>query len=127
VPRPPVPQVLSISIADDEILVSPEIISLPGRKPVNISQNKNAPMNQADQDAPAVVEVAISNLTSRNTRMILEGPVDTAQIMTPNGSGSFRKALPTGIYRVSSPASSGTTRFAVGRSRVSSNGDLPTP
>lgn len=126
-PRPPLPQVLSVSIADDEILVSPEIVSLPGRRPVNISQNADAPINQADQKAPAVVQFAISNLTSRNTRMVVEGPVDTAQVMTANGSGGFRKALPTGIYRISSPASSGTVRFAVGRSRVSSNSDLLTP
>jgi len=122
-----VPQVLSVSIADDEILVSPEVVSLPGRRPVNISQNENAPINQADRKAPAVVQFAISNLTSRNTRMIVEGPVEASQVMTAEGSGGFRKALPTGIYRISSPASSGTVRFAVGRSRVSSNGDLLTP
>lgn len=121
------PQNLSVSIADDEILVSPKIISLPGRRPVNISQNKNAPINQADQDAPALVQISISNLTSKDTEMVLEGPVDAEQEMTPNGSGSFRTALPTGIYRISSPASSGSMRFAVGRSRVSSNSDLLTP
>lgn len=118
---------VSVSIADDEILVSPEVLSLPGRKPVNISQNENAPINQADQEAPAIVQFAISNLTSKNTRMLVEGPVDATQVMTANGSGDFRRALPTGIYRISSPASSGTVRFAVGRSRVSSNGDLLTP
>ncbi len=126
-PRTPLPQVLSVSIADDEILVSPEIIGEPGRRPVNISQNESAPINQADQEAPALVEVAISNLTSQDTDMVIEGPVDVSQPMTGNGSGSFRQALPTGIYRISSPASSGSVRFAVGRSRVSSNGDLLTP
>lgn len=126
-PRAPLPQDLSVSIADDEILVSPKILSLPGRRPINISQNENAPINQADQDAAALVQVSISNLTSEDTEMVLEGPVDMEQEMTPNGSGSFRTALPTGIYRISSPASSGSMRFAVGRSRVSSNSDLLTP
>jgi len=126
-PRPPVPQVLSVSIADDEILVSPRVVSLPGRRPMNISQNEDTTINQADQDAPAVVQIAVSNLTSENTEMVLEGPYETKQPMTPNGSGGFRAALPTGIYRVSSPASSASMRFAVGRSRVSSNSDLLTP
>jgi len=126
-PRPPLAQVVSVSIGDEEITVSPKIVSLPGRDPVNISQNANAPINQADPDAPAVIQFAISNLTSRDTKMVLDGPVGAAEEMTPNGSGSFRKALPTGIYRVSSPASSGSMRFAVGKSRVSSNSDLLTP
>jgi hypothetical protein len=126
-PRPPIPQVLNVTIADDEILVSPEILNRPGHDPMNISQNEDAPVNQADQDAPAVVDVAISNLTSQDTEMVIEGPVEAEQSLTPSGSGSLRTALPTGIYRVSSPASSATKRFAVGRSRVSSNSDLLTP
>ena len=126
-PRPPVPQVLSVSIADDEILVSPKIISRPGERPINISQNADAPVNQGDKDSPAVVQVAISNLTSRDTDMVLEGPVDAEQPLTPNGSGGFRTALPTGVYRISSPASTGSVRFAVGPSRVSSSSDLLTP
>ena len=118
---------LNVSIADDEILVSPKILSEPGRRPVQISQNANAPENQADQDADAVVQVAISNLTSEDTDLVIEGPVDVEQSMTPNGSGSMRVALPTGVYRVSSPASSASMRFAVGRSRVSSSSDVLTP
>lgn len=118
---------LSISVADDEILVSPEIVGKPGEIPVNINQNQDSPINQADPDAPAVVSVAVSNLTNRDTRLVLEGPVDYSEELTARGSADFQQALPTGIYRLSSPASTATKRFAVGPSRVSSSGDLLTP
>ena len=94
---------------------------------MNISQNDDSPQNQADQKAPAVVAVTISNLTARKTELILEGPVDQTVPVTASGPGSFQRALPTGIYRLSSPASSGTARFAVGPSRVSASSDLLTP
>ncbi|MGK2932976.1 MAG: hypothetical protein ACSLFD_09460 [Solirubrobacterales bacterium] len=126
-PRPPVPPVLSVSIADDAIEVSPRALGVPGRVPVNITQNRNATFNQANPKAPLVAQVAISNLTNRNTRMIIEGPVDRSERLTSSGSGSFQASLPTGTYRISSPASSATARFAVGPSRVSASGDLLTP
>jgi len=126
-PRPPVPPVLSISISDDTIEVSPEALGVPGKVPVNISQNRDAPQNQGNRKAPAVVQVAISNLTNRNTELVLEGPVERSEALTATGSGSFQEAMPTGIYRVSSPASSGTARFVMGPSRVSASGDLLTP
>lgn len=118
---------VSVSVAEDEILVTPEIVGRPGEIPVNINQNENTPINQADPDAPAVVAVAISNLTNRDTRLVLEGPVDYVETLTARGSGSFQRALPTGIYRLSSPASTATKRFAVGPSRVSSASDVLTP
>ncbi|MBK5233781.1 MAG: hypothetical protein JJE13_12480 [Thermoleophilia bacterium] len=126
-PRPPVPPVVSISISDDTIEVSPLAVGVPGKRPVNINQNQLATEGQANPKAPAVVAVAISNLTNRNTELILEGPVERSEPLTATGSGSFQAALPTGIYRFSSPASSGTARFAVGPSRVSASGDLLTP
>lgn len=126
-PRPPVPTVLSVSISNDVIEVSPKVLGVPGKRPVNVSQNRNATFSQANRKRPAVVAVAISNLTDRNTRMVLEGPTDRSEPLTGSGSGSFRAALPTGIYRISSPASSGTARFVVGPSRVSASGDLLTP
>ncbi len=126
-PRPPVPSPLSVSVSDDTIEVSPRALGVPGRRPVNISQNRLATEGQADPEAPAVVAVSISNLTTRDTELVLEGPVDRTVPLTGSGSGSFQGALPTGIYRFSSPASSGMAKFAVGPSRVSASGDLLTP
>lgn len=94
---------------------------------MNISQNRTAPVNQGDRETPAVISVAISNLTTRDTELVLEGPVDRTVPLTATASGSFQEAMPNGIYRVSSPASFGTARFAVGPSRVSASGDVLTP
>jgi len=126
-PRQPLAQVVSVAVGPETIEVSPEIAGLPGRRPVNISQNADAPINQADPDADAVIQFAIANLIPRDTELILEGPVEAVEALTASGSGSFNKALPTGIYRLSSPDSTDTARFAVGPSRVSSNSDLLSP
>lgn len=125
--RPPVPPVVSVSVGADSIEVSPGAVGVPGESPVNINQNNLAPENQADPDTPLVVQIAISNLVPKNTKLILEGPAEAEEDLTANGSGGFNKALPTGIYRLSSPASGGTARLLVGPSRVSASGDLLTP
>lgn len=126
-PRPPLPELMSISVAQDSIEVSPRVVGLPGRAPANISQNANAPRNQADEVELAPVVFAISNLTNRSTKLFIEGPKEAATVLTPMGSGPLNITLPDGIYRLSSPASRVTTRFAVGSSRVSSGSDLLTP
>jgi hypothetical protein len=125
--RPPIPPVVSVTLNEESIEVSPEAVGVPGESPVNINQNNLAPENQADPDTPLVVQVAISNLVPKNTRLILEGPAEAEEVLTASGSGGFNKALPTGIYRFSSPASAGTARLLVGPSRVSASGDLLTP
>ena len=126
-PRPPLAQVVSVAVTPDTIEVSPELASVPGKRPVNIAQNADTPLNQANPEAGSVIQFAIANLTSEDTELVLEGPAEASTPLTPNGSGSFNQALPNGIYRLSSPASSDTVRFAVGPSRVSSNADLLTP
>lgn len=118
---------MSVSVSRDSIEVSPEVVGIPGKAPANISQNADAPLNQSDPEAPAVVQFAISNETRLDTELILEGPVNAVAPLTPTSSGAFTRGLPVGIYRLSSPASFGTTRLAVGPSRVSSNSDLLTP
>lgn len=129
-PRPPVPTVVSVSVSEDEINAKAAIgqgVGEPGARQPYLNQNRNAPQNQADRKAPAVVNVAIANLTRRATTLRMQGPVDRVVALTPGGSGSFDMALPTGIYLFSSPASSGTARLNVGRSRVSSGSDVLLP
>ncbi len=129
-PRPPVPTVVSISVGADEIGAKPAEGNAVGiarvRQPY-LNQNANAPQNQADRKVPAVVNLAIANLTDQATKLVIEGPVERVVPLTANGSGSLNLAMPTGIYRISSPASSDTTLLAVGPSRVSSGGDLLLP
>lgn len=129
-PRPPVPTVVSVAVSSDSIDATPaEGVAVGGpvaRQPY-LNQNWNAPQNQADRKAPAVVNFAIANLTRRATFLRMQGPVEKRIVLTPGGSASFNQALPTGIYLFSSPASQGTTRLIVGGSRVSSGGDVLLP
>jgi len=129
-PRPPVPTVVSISVAEDQIDATTAAgpgVGEPGARQPYLNQNRNAPQNQADRQAPAVVNFAIANQTNRATVLLMQGPVERRVTLTPSGSASFNMSLPTGIYLLSSPASSGTTRLEVGESRVSSGGDVLLP
>jgi len=126
-PRPPVPTTLTVTIGRDAVDVSPERLGFPGERQQNISQNANAPQVEADRKAPFTVRGSIANLTRVNTELVLEGPVNRTVPITGSGSANFTAALPTGIYRLSSPASTGRTLITVGRSRNSSATDVLTP
>jgi hypothetical protein len=126
-PRPPVVPVVSVSVTEDAIEVSPRGIGLPGQDPVNINQNRNAPISQASPAEPAVVNFRVSNVVRRAAPLVLEGPVDRVYRMPPSSPGSFTAGLEEGIYRLSSPASNGSALLVIGPSRVSSAGDVLTP
>jgi len=129
-PRPPIPTAVSISVGKDTLDATAAAgrgVGEAGARQPYLNQNRTAPQNQADREAPAVVSFAIANLTDRATTLYMQGPVDRRVPLTPGGSGSFEVSLPTGIYRFSSPASRGTARLDVGRSRVSSGGDVLLP
>jgi len=129
-PRPPVPTVVNVSVGAGEIDAKPAIgqaVGEPGARQPYLNENRTAPQNQADRKAPAVVNFAIANLTGRATTLRMQGPEERVIPLTPGGSGSFNVALPTGIYLFTSPASSGSARLIVGRSRVSSGGDVLLP
>lgn len=126
-PRPPVPTVISVTVGGERIGVSPDIAGEPGERGPYLNQNRNAPQNQADRRAPLVARFAVANLTRRNTRLVVEGPAGHTVPLVGSGSADFTMALPTGTYRLTSPASSATTRFTVDRSRISSGGDVLIP
>ncbi len=126
-PRPPIPAVISVTVDSQKIDVSPRVSGAPGERGPYLNQNRNAPENQADRKAPLVVRVAVANLTRRNTELAVEGPASHTERLVGSGSASFQMALPTGVYRLSSPGSSGTTRFTVGPGRPSSAGDVLIP
>jgi hypothetical protein len=126
-PRPPVVPVVSVSVSAEKIEVAPRGIGLPGQLPVNLNQNRNAPISQANPDDPAVVDLRISNMVRSAAPLVLEGPVDQTYPMSPSSPASFTAGLKTGIYRLSSPASTGTALLVVGPSRISSAGDVLTP
>lgn len=126
-PRPPIPAVISVTVGDGKIDVSPDAVGEPGERGPYLNQNANAPENQADRRAPLVARFAVANLTRKNTRLVVEGPAGHRTPLVASGSADFTMAMPTGVYRLSSPASSGSTRLAVGRSRISSGGDVLIP
>lgn len=126
-PRPPIPAVIGVTVAGEGIDVSPKTSGAPGERGATLNQNRNAPENQADRGAPLVVRIAVANLTSRDTELTVEGPASHTEKLVGSGSAAFQMALPTGTYRLSSPASSGTVRFNVGPSRISSDGDVLIP
>lgn len=126
-PRPPIPAVITVTVDDGKIDVSPSAVGQPGERGPYLNQNANAPENQADRRAPLVTRFAIANLTRRDTRLVVEGPAGHTAPLVASGSADFTMAMPTGTYRLSSPASSGTVRLAVGRSRISSDGDVLIP
>lgn len=126
-PRPPIPFVVGVTVGDDGINVSPETAGRPGERGPYLNQNRNAPQNQADRKAPLVVNIAVANLTRKDTELVIEGPASRTEKLVGAGSAAFNMALPTGVYRLSSPASSKSTRLTVGRSRVSSGGDVLIP
>lgn len=126
-PRPPIPSTVTVTVGADRVDVSPEASGEPGERGPYLNQNRNAPQNQADRDAPLVVNFAVANLTREDTELVIEGPEGRVEPLVGSGSAAFNMALPTGIYRLSSPASSDTTRITVGRSRISSGGDVLIP
>lgn len=126
-PRPPIPAVISVTVGDQAIDVSPVTSGAPGERGATLNQNRNAPENQTGRKAPLVVRIAVANLTPKNTVLSVDGPASHTEKLVGSGSASFQMALPAGVYRLSSPASPGTVRFNVGSSRISSSGDVLIP
>lgn len=126
-PRPPIPTTVSVYVSDGEVLVSPERIAVPGVRPVNITQNANAQLGQAREVADATVDFRIANQVGRPGTLLIEGPAERVARLPGTGTTSFQMALPTGIYRLSSPVAGASTRLSVGPSRVSSGTSVLTP
>lgn len=126
-PRPPVIPVVSISISEDAIELAPRAVGTPFQRVTTLNQNEAAPTGESDPAAPLVANFRFSNLTDRDAQLTLQGPVDRKVKMLANAPGDFTVGLESGIYLLSSPASSGTQRLFVGMNRPTSAGDLLTP
>lgn len=126
-PRPPVPIPVSVALDDEGTRITPERIAIPGQRPVNINQNANAAIGQARQVDDATTVFTVSNQTTSPKRLFIEGPVERVEPVPAGGTADFQMALPTGIYRLSTPDAAGTSRLTVGPSRVSSGTSVLTP
>lgn len=126
-PRPPVPLDVMVTVSRDAVNVTPEVIAVRGKYQMNISQNEGAAVSQSNPNSPQAVRITVANLTPVKARLFLQGPVDKEIAITGDGPTSFTAALPTGIYRMSSPISRQNALLAVGRNRNSSATDVLTP
>lgn len=126
-PRPPIPTTVSVFISEDRVRVTPEQIGVPGRRPVNISQNANAQLGQAPRVRNVTVDFRVANQIGRPVRLLIEGPAERLARLPATGSTSFQMALPTGLYRLGTSGSTNTARLSVGPSRVSSGTSVLTP
>lgn len=126
-PRPPIPTTVSVFVSEDGVTVAPERIGVPGKRPINLNQNANAQLGQAPQVRDATVDFRIANQINRPVALLIEGPAERVARLPGTGSTAFQMALPTGIYRLASPATEGTALLSVGPSRVSSGTSVLTP
>lgn len=126
-PRPPIPTTVSVFVSDGEVLVTPERIGVPGRRPININQNANAQLGQAPQVKDVTVDFRVANQVGSPAVLLIEGPARRLARLPGSGTTSFQMALPTGIYRLASPAAGDSARLSVGPSRVSSGTSVLTP
>jgi len=126
-PRPPIPTTVSVYLTEDGVRVTPERIGVPGKRPVNISQNANAELGQAPRIREVTVDFRVASQIARPVVLVIEGPAERLIRVPATGSTSFQMALPTGLYRVGSPASEDAARLSVGPSRVSSSTSVLTP
>lgn len=126
-PRPPVPTTVSVYLSEGAVLVTPERIGVPGQRPINLNQNENAQIGQAPQVREATVDFRIANQVGRPVALVIEGPVEKLSRIPGTGTTSFQLALPTGIYRLASPAAEQSALLSVGPSRVSSGTSVLTP
>jgi hypothetical protein len=126
-PRPPIPTTVSVFVAEGEVLVTPRRISVPGARPININQNADAQLGQAPEIEDATVDFRIANQIGRPVALVIEGPAERQVRLPGTGTTSFQMALPTGIYRLASPAARESARLSVGPSRVSSGTSVLTP
>ncbi len=107
--------------------MTPRRISVPGARPININQNADAQLGQAPEIEDATVDFRIANQIGRPVALVIEGPAERQVRLPGTGTTSFQMALPTGIYRLASPAARESARLSVGPSRVSSGTSVLTP
>lgn len=128
--RPSPPVRLSVAIHGDSITVDPSRVGIGPEKSQLIEQNRAQPQPSIDSDKPLVVVFVSANLTTKDSKLVIHGPKDTASgLLVANGNGSFQTALPTGTYTVSAaglPAAK-PAKLMVGPYRASSQNDVLLP
>ena len=122
-PRPPVPTVVSISVGRTRSTPRrPSAAESASRGPASRTSTRTGPPPEPGRSQGPGRRELRDREPDRPGHSSSHGRGQPDRGLTPGGSGSFMMALPTGIYRFSSPASSDTALLNVGPSRVSSGG-----
>ena len=128
-PRPPLAVEVTVSISENRISVEPGTVGF-GDSDQPMSQNRDEPQAQLDSSRPLTVSFTVSNLTSYDTPLRIEGPMtETTNKVVAGSANSFKVELPTGEYSISAAEVPGTPEapFSIGPKRPSSQNDLLLP
>ncbi len=129
-PRPAIPVEVSVAISARDVSAQPSRV---GEIDSGQAINQNAGQKEPtiSDDVPVIVAFTVANLTTKDHKLKIAGPKSyTSNTIIGNGTGSFKVALPTGLYFVSStggPDPSTAARFTVGSARSSSSNDVLLP
>jgi hypothetical protein len=129
-PRPSAPVRVSVAIHSDSITVTPSKIGLGPERTKLIEQNRDEPQPSIDTDAPLTVVFVSANLTDTDSTLEISGPKRASSgALVANGNGSYKVALPTGLYRIGAADLPGArpARLLVGPYRASSQNDVLLP
>jgi hypothetical protein len=104
-PRPPIPAEVSVKIAKDGVVVSP------------------------NEFGAGIVNFTIANLTTEPGTLAIQGPVDAdSSEIPPTGTGTIKVEMKTGSYEASvSGFAARPFSFTVGPERASGQNDLLLP
>lgn len=125
-PRPQVPSRVSITIGPEAITVAPQAVGTGPDKTQQLPQNQHESQPPIKTKAPQAVVFVVANQTDEDTVLKISGPRDIESgPMVANSPGSFQVDLPTGVYTLN--VGGGSSRFAVGPYRASSENDVLLP
>jgi hypothetical protein len=130
-PRPQPPTRVSVTVAEDAIVVEPGRIAMGPEPEQQIPQNVDAEQPRVRSDAPLEVVLVAANLSDVDSRLEIRGRNGgaTSKLLVANGAITVPAQLPTGTYTVTAadvPAAK-PGRLVVGPYRSSSENDLLLP
>lgn len=128
-PRPPVPNSVSVQVSPKRVDISPKLI---GKGPVRrqqVIEDEKDGIIQTDSHGPLPVKMTITNATARKVKVEVIGPARRiSPVVTPGGTGVLMTRLPTGSYRVRVAGRvGGGDQLVVGPDRSSPQNDLLLP
>ena len=130
-PRPQPPTRVTVTLNQTGVTVEPSRVGIGAEPDQQIPQNRNASQPQLRSDEPLIVAFIASNLTDRDSRLVVRGAdrEATSKPWVEHGNVTMQAALPTGTYLLRAAGVPGAepARFTVGPFRYSSENELLLP